>query len=578
MRKERFEDFEHEREGAALGARIATGDTCYRPRVLPVLPQRDEDPRGRADGLARARDELQYAWDRPAGIAMARSIPKRLGFPLGVIAQVAKAEAELLANRAAARIAEGLRGIADDAQSTIASCTALYALLSPPPVATVLDDRAFAWQRVGGANPFVLQRIDRVPDHFSVTPATFARVTSGDSLASAGADGRLYLADYAMLEGLPAGATASGVVRYFCAPLALFVREAKGRALMPVAIQCAQTPPATVFTPSDGTAWEMARLAVQVADANVEESFQHLGRAHFLIEAFALAAERQLSVRHPLYVVLSPHFHGTLAINDAAREKLVVPGGQLDQLLAPSLEGSLALVRKGLATFDLSTGGFADDIHARGLDDMSALPEHPFRDDGLRIDTAIRLFVREYVELAYDADAMVAGDPELRAFVEELRSNQGGRLSGVPARIETIPALANLISFVLFTTSAHHAALNYTQADFMGWAPNMPTAAFSPPPRGVELDDPSAAWSAALPPHGLASAQLEFMWQQSQIRDDRLGHYPAGHFADPRVAPLLERFQETLASADAVIAEQDTSRFLPYPYLRPSLLTASIHI
>ena len=250
-----------------------------------------------------------------------------------------------------------------------------------------------------------------------------------------------------------------------------------------------------MFTPSDGAAWEMARVAVQVADANYEESFQHLGRAHFLIEAFALAAERQLSTRHPLFVLLSPHFHGTLAINDAARDKLVVPGGQLDELLAPSLDGSLTLVRAGLGSFDLSVAGFAADIAARGLD---ALPEFPFRDDGALIDAAISAFVRGYLSIAYETDAMVASDPELRAFIAELRSVDGGRLRGVPERVDTLNGLTSLVSFVLFTTSAHHASLNYTQADFMGWTPNMPTAAFAPPPVAAG-GDRDAMWSAVLP-------------------------------------------------------------------------------
>lgn len=504
---------------------------------------------------------------------MAKSIPKRLGFPLGVIAQVAKAEAELLANRAATRVREGLRGIADDAPSTIASCDQLFTLIAAPPIASQLNDRAFAWQRVAGANPFLLRAIDRVPDALAVTSEIFARATDGDRLEAALAERRVFLADYAVMGGVPMGQTKAGVTRYFSAPLALFVRDAKGSALLPVAIQCTQAP-GPVFTPRDGAAWEMARVVVQVADANYEESFQHLGRAHFLIEAFALAMERQLSTRHPLHVLLSPHFHGTLAINDAARDKLVVPGGQLDELLAPSLEGSLTLVRRGLSSFDLASQTFAKDIALRGLD---ALPEHPFREDGALIDAAIGTFVRDYLAVSYESDGAVARDPELRAFVAELRAQDGGRLAGVPEKIETLVQLGELVSFVMFTTSAHHAALNYTQADFMGWTPNMPTAAFAPPPTGP-IADRDAAWSAVLPAHGLAAAQLEFMWQQSQIRDDRLGEYPPGHFEDGRVTAILDRFREALASADAVIAERDRTRFLPYPYLRPSLLTASIHI
>ncbi len=235
-----------------------------------------------------------------------------------------------------------------------------------------------------------------------------------------------------MLDGLEAG---SG--KQLAAPLALFARARGGARLVPVAIQCAQRPSAAapILTPADGVAWQMARVVVQVADANVQESFQHLGRAHFLLEAFGMAMERQLSTRHPLFVLLSPHLHGTLAINGAARDKLVVPGGQLDELLAPTLDGSLSLVRRALSTFRLPDAAFAKDLESRGVESTDVLPEYPFRDDGALAQAAIDAFVDAYVRIAYASDAEVEADVELRAFVGEVRSEDGGRLPGVHARI-----------------------------------------------------------------------------------------------------------------------------------------------
>jgi arachidonate 15-lipoxygenase len=550
--------------------------------MIPTLASDDVDPAGRADALAKARSELAYAYDRPSGVAMASAVPKRLGFPLGVLAQVAGAEAALFANRAAVRLRQGLHATPSDAPSTIASCTALFETIHAPPVAvfckdgmgTPSADLAFAWQRLAGANPFVIARVAAVPDHFAVEDAAFARAVPGDSRANAVAEGRVFLADYRMLDGLAAG---SG--KQLSAPLALFVRAPGGTRLVPVAIQSAQRPTAgSVITPADGVAWQMARVVVQVADANVQESFHHLGRAHFLLEAFGVAMERQLSTRHPLFVLLSPHLHGTLAINGAARDKLVVPGGQLDELLGPTLEGSLDLVRLGLSTFRLSDSSFGGDLRARGVDSKDALPEYPFRDDGALIHAAIDAFVSEYVRIAYASDADVAADLELRAFIDEVRGENGGRLAGVPARVDSIAALVELVSFIVFAASAGHAALNYAQADFMGWAPNMPTASYAAAPTSRDATDASSAWAAMLAPQGIASKQLEFMWQQSQIRDDRLGHYPLGHFADPRVEAPLARFRAALEDAASVIEQREATRLLPYPYLAPKNLTASIHI
>lgn len=548
--------------------------------MIPTLPSNDPDPSGRADALAVARSELVYAYDRPRDVAMAASVPKRLGFPLGVIAQVAGAEARLTANSAGARLREGLRGLSDDAPTSLAACTALFAAIELPPVARLLDegrapselfDRVFAWQRLAGANPFTLARVDAVPFDLQLDAA--ARALPSDTLEAAAEEGRLFASDYSMLEGIPAGEG-----RSLRAPIALFVRPKGSRSLAPVAIQLERggaSGPRAV-TPQDGVAWRMASVAVQVADANVEESFFHLGRAHFLVEAFAMALERQVSSRHPLSILLAPHFFGTIAINGSARDELVVPGGQLDELLGATLEGSLDLVRRGLSSFRLDEHAFELDLARRGLDDATL--EFPYRDDGRLVADAIEGFARDYLALYYADDTAVAADTELQAFVRELGSAEGGRLRGVPSALSTRASLEALVRFIMFQTSAFHAALNYTQADFMGWVPNMPASAHAPPLVPGDPASAEEAWAAVLPAHALAQKQLAFMWQQSQVRDNRLGDYPRSHFADARVAEPLALFRSRLDEADRCIAARDAERLLPYPYLRPSLLTASIHI
>jgi arachidonate 15-lipoxygenase len=323
-----------------------------------------------------------------------------------------------------------------------------------------------------------------------------------------------------------------------------------------------------VRTPRDGADWEVARSVVQVADCNLHQIFHHLGRAHFLMEAFALATERQLAERHPLNVLLSPHFHGTLAINGAARDQLLAPGGQLETLLAPTLEDALGFVYRGIASFRLPDSGFEQDLAARGIA-ASALPVFPYRDDGRLILQAIRSWVDGYLRLYYSTDADVAGDTELRAWVAELASPNGGRLHGLPTRVETVAGLAEILVFVIFSASAQHAALNYSQFDFMGDCANMPSAAYAPP---------TASLAERLPPWDRCCEGMEFYFQQSRVRDDRLGHYPFRHFADPRVGDVLERFQQQLDHAQGVITARNATRPLPYPYLLPDTLTASIHI
>lgn len=541
---------------------------CARRRegsLIPVLPRHDPASDARAAQLASARAELTYTWDRPPGVACAADVPRRHGYPPGVLAKVAEVTARLAANRLAVRAKQGLH--ADTGPSTLASCRELFEAIPAPAVAARSadgDDASFAWQRLGGANPWVIRRVSSHVEHL---PEAFRTLPSDEGLYVAAAEGRLYIADWSLLAGLDAGAG-----RYLAAPRCVF--EQVGSALRPVALQLAPEPAAPVFRPTDGAAWAIARAHAQLADLNLQETFFHLGRAHFLMEAFALAAERQLAAVHPVHVLLAPHWEGTLAINGAARDKLCVPGGQLETLLDPSLDASLSLVRTSLVTLRLDRALPTADIAARGMDDAGL--DFPYRDDGAPIWAAIRAFVGSYLRLYYD-DAEVAADAELQCFLDELRSPLGGRLSGMPARLGTVDELADLVAYVIWVASAQHAACNYTQFDMMGLVPNMPAAAFAPPPTGP-IDDGDAAWSALLPSRKLALDLVDFFYQQSAVRDNRLGRYPDDTFEDPRVAGPLEAFQRALVEVESAIQARNATRLLPYTCLQPTNLTASIHI
>jgi arachidonate 15-lipoxygenase len=553
--------------------------------MVPHLPAQAPDPRARQQQLDEARARLRYAWDQPPGIAMAAELPHGEGYPAGVVARGAALALATKANRAAGALARAVRREGETSLAgVLAPYRALFATVEAPPLAAVdpesaRADAVFAWQRVAGASPLVIEGVDRLPDHFPVTQEAFAgAVGDGDTLDAARAEGRLYLASYALLDGIPAG-TGEGARKHLEAPLSLFVHRS-GAGLSPVAIQCAQRPGpgAPILTPRDGVAWQLARAAVQVADCTVQEIFFHLGRAHFLVEAFALATARQLAPAHPLSRLLGPHFEGTLAINHGARTQLCVPGGKLEALLAPTLEASLALARRGVESFRLDDALLPADLRRRRVDDPSRLGDYPYRDDGLLVWDAIAAFVSDYVALHYADDAAVAADPELCAWTTEIRAEDGGRVRGFPARLETRDALGSALAWLVFTVSAQHSALNYSQFEMMGYAPAMPAAGYAPSLGRDPAIDATLAWSRFLPPLALAAEQLDFFYEQSMVRVNQLGHYPAGHFHDARVAPLVERFAAALARAEETVAERNRARFMPYPWLLPSSIPASIHV
>jgi arachidonate 15-lipoxygenase len=198
----------------------------------------------------------------------------------------------------------------------------------PPIAKDFMDDRAFASMRVAGPNPVMLKRLKKLDERMKVTNDMFRIAAPGDTLNAALAEGRLYLADYALLDGAELGTFPNGQ-KYLYAPLALFVVTNTKKELLPVAIQCKQQPGADnpIFTPDDGYNWLIAKSIVETADGNIHEASTHLGRTHLTMEAFVIASYRQFADSHPLALLLWPHFEGTLAINKASWEHLIADKG-----------------------------------------------------------------------------------------------------------------------------------------------------------------------------------------------------------------------------------------------------------
>lgn len=583
--------------------------------MQPCLPQHSSHPDKRLSQLVQARKEHEYSYTWPPEVAAPKALHVSQFFSPGYMVKVAELDITLTANHAAMGIVTIDHALEHEKSHTLWSdishgrfvehffhaATKLidrmpsaapeelqhyeryFAHIPAPPLVAYanthggLDDAAFAWQRVAGANPMMLQGIAQLPDKFPVSEAIFQQsMGEEDSLAAAGAEGRLFIADYPLLDGASGGDN-RGRQKYISAPIALFATTRQGK-LLPVAIQLHQQPgpDAPIFTPADGWHWAMAKLFVQIADANMHEAIEHLGLTHMVVQAVAMSAARQLAPEHPLMVLLGPHFEFTTAINYTAAHNLVAPGGLVDQIMAPPIASVLGALKAGMDAFVLQDAAPPKALAARGVDNRQTLPQYPYRDDALTLWPVIERFVRDYIGLYYGGDADVVADTELRAWLAELGAEDGGRLKHIRA-VESIDALVELVAIVIFTATCQHAAVNFAQFPFMGWVQNMPGAAWAPPPT---RDTPNTreAYQALLPPWDMTVAAADAVYQLSNLRMNWLGQYPPLHFRDHRVAAVLQRFKDGLHAAEAVIVEANRERLLPYPFLVPSTIPNSIHI
>jgi arachidonate 15-lipoxygenase len=360
--------------------------------------------------------------------------------------------------------------------------------------------------------------------------------------------------------------------------VALFVALPGG--LAPVAIQVDghAGSAATLVRPGEGTRWTLARAVVQAMDESHQGVITHVGLCHMVIQRFLLAARRQLAPWHPLLRLFGPHFENTLAVNQVAKDKVLNPGGTQDRLLAPVLEDQLALLTRKVAEVDLASLDPTVELARRGVAEVEGLPVYPFRDDSLPLFRATRDFVAGYVGLYYPTDADVSADPELAALVAEIGAADGGRLPRLleGVRVQTVSDLIDLVTRVVFRATTFHAAINDASYDWVAFAPNMPSSAFAPfPPPGAAIPDDALA--RMIPPVSLDWEVVTATYQVAEIGQNRLGRYPDGHFGDGRVSPLVERFQEQLRAIEADTAAKNAQRPVPYEYLLPSRITASIN-
>lgn len=560
--------------------------------VLTSLPQ-DVAPAHRALRNAQLRDRRErYRFDRTGlpPFVLSDGVPAEESFTVEYHA--ALVDLVLLAGRSLAQA-----GLVDPGARLGASDYARLFTLLPRPERILnigWKDTSFAEQRLSGPNPMVLRRVKH-RDDLSALQEKMSLTTEHVqvSLAPSGGgawslerlveEGRLFCCDYSILRDLPAGSW-SGGRKYLAAPIALFVRRPTGHGcvdeLVPVAIQLGQQRDAwPVITPDRDPEWRLAKLHVQVADANHHEMAAHLAWTHLAMEPFAIATGRRLAAEHPVHRLLASHFRFLIAKNHEARLRLINPDGPVDNLLASTLDGSLEIARRamfggqGQAPWSLSSHAFPTELADRGLDDPAFLSHHPYRDDGLLLWRAIGDFVDRYLAVYYRQPGSVLEDEEIQSWARELAdARDGAGVRGIPDRISDRQTLGKLLTAIVFTCGPQHAATNYPQYEYMAPAVNMPLAAYAPVPTalGGAAIDPGL-FAGTLPPAGAAAQQLLIMFSMSGFRPDRLGEYAADAFG-AEATECIGGFQRALVAAEKEIQRRNVARRVPYIYLQPSLV------
>ncbi|CAL4953286.1 unnamed protein product [Urochloa decumbens] len=379
-----------------------------------------------------------------------------------------------------------------------------------------MTDEEFAREMLAGVNPLLIKRLTEFPpkstldpskygDHTStITAAHIERNLEGLTVEQALDGNRLYILDHhdnfmpflVRVNNLPGNFI-------YAARTLLFLRG--DGTLTPVAIELSlpelkdglTTAKSTVYTPTSSTGaeawvWHLAKAYANVNDYCWHQLISHWLNTHAVMEPFVIATNRQLSVTHPVYKLLLPHYRDTMNINSNARQMLVNAGGIFETTVFPR-EYAFEMSSVIYKNWNFNDQALPDDLIKRGMavPDPSSpykvrllVEDYPYASDGLAIWHAIEQWTTEYLTIYYPNDGVLQADVELQAWWKEVREVGHADLKDAPwwPAMQTVPELAKACATIIWIASALHAAVNFGQYPYCGYLPNRPSVSRKPMP------------------------------------------------------------------------------------------------
>ena len=277
--------------------------------------------------------------------------------------------------------------------------------------------------------------------------------------------------------------------------------------------------------------------------------------------------------------------------------------------MAPTRESSLALINQAYRSRPFQDYALPTNLKRRGVE-ADALPEYAYRDDALLLWAAIESYVSRFLSRYYADDSAVQQDTYLQAWAAELgdpldqrdcaefaqapdwmpHSWSAGtnlefelpsyaRVPGFPGadgdRPLTLAQLIAIVTQVIFTCGPQHAAVNFSQFDYVGYTPNAPLSLYARPDVPTPIDQ-------LLPSPEMELGQMELTLTLNGIRYGHLGSDELIQFQDGGDRLALQQFQAELMAIEAQIKQRNQQRLattgVEYPYLLPSQIPNSINI
>jgi arachidonate 15-lipoxygenase len=337
--------------------------------------------------------------------------------------------------------------------------------------------------------------------------------------------------------------------------------------LLPLAITLLDA--GLTYTKEDSAGeWQLAKMALDATELNYQQ-MRHLVETHLVSVPIQVELIRSMAENHPIYALLDYHLFADMALENRGGAILFARGSPYDQSMASGAGGSMRFI---VAEFERHT--LSDDlptiIRDRGLEH---LPNHRYVRYGTAYYSAVKAFVRAYVEVYYPAEGLIAMDAELQTWAA--RASAVPEVHGFPASFQSYDDLVALVTHLVFQNAVKHHFMNGRVSWHSQAAPFSTPALFGATPlpssKGVDVDPMDYAIPSDVFP--VLSYMAARFHRPIPSKFTALRAYEGSPFADePALAPHIEHFHQLMRLLETYVDNMESKEPFPFAFVKPSLL------
>jgi hypothetical protein len=207
------------------------------------------------------------------------------------------------------------------------------------------------------------------------------------------------------------------------------------------------------------TSWPMAEKVALCSLSTHVTIIKHIVYIHLVyITVHAASAINMLGAQHPIRRLLHHCFHTALIGNHEVDQfQIRGPGCFCAKLFSFDYSTMIDVINEYCDLFDV--GAFDPDVDARARGVADAEFHYPFRANVEPLWKIVRLYVSDYVDHYFPADASVAADEELHRWYRELDQRFPGGLGGYAPVLDR-EAVKKICASLIYTSTVTHDNVN----------------------------------------------------------------------------------------------------------------------